>query len=291
MSSMKDPFEKKVQEQFDREAQEIDAVLEESDVEHLSDSLKEDIFARLQKQIEEHESEKIYARLSEEDRQALELGKEIMRKQEEEKEQAEATKKVVRKKKRVKTYVALVAVLVMVLAMGVTGIGGKDNVISVVKNIIGGREIVRVNTDDENWKIEKEAEEEAYQEIEDMFGLYPVDLLNKPKELKYIEVDVNKELQVAEILYKYNGRNVVVFVSASYADSSFGIDVEDKVIEQYYYKEKQVSIETKVYETEKNKEQHCSAQFDYEGVKYFIVGAIEKENFEIVLNSLHFPEN
>ena len=139
MSNRKQSFDEILKEDFARAAEDIEREVEESDVEHMSDSLKQSIHAKLQEQIAAYENEKVYAQLTEEDRKALELGKEVMRQQEEE----TAEKKVVRKKERLRGYLVIVAALVLAMALGVTSMGGANRVISIVKSVVGDREVVK----------------------------------------------------------------------------------------------------------------------------------------------------
>lgn len=281
MSNKKDSFEEMMKSEFEKEAADIEKVLDESGTEHISDSLKDSIRANLYKQIAEYENEKIYVRLSEEDRKALELGREMMRRQEEE-------KTTVRKKKRPRVYLVLAAVLVLAMALGMTSIGGADRIISIIKSVVGEREVVQVDSEEDNLAIWQEGEEEAYQEIKETFGIYPVRFQNIPDDMIFQGMEIDENLQIAEILYKFNEENIVFMINASYADASWGIDVEDEVTDQYVLKKNSVAIEVKEYQIEESKEKRYSAAFSYGGLEYFLMGTMDKENFEEILNSLYF---
>ena len=72
-----------------------------------------------------------------------------------------------------KMYLALAAVIVCVLAMGITSMGGPERIVRMMTQNVGDREVDQVDsnhTDKENKVIEGEEEEKAYQEIEDVFN-------------------------------------------------------------------------------------------------------------------------
>ena len=284
MSNRKQSFDEILKEDFARAAEDIEREVEESDVEHMSDSLKQSIHAKLQEQIAAYENEKVYAQLTEEDRKALELGKEVMRQQEEK----TAEKKVVRKKKRLRGYLVIAAALVLAMALGVTSMGGANRVISIVKSVVGDREVVKTNSDEDNLIIAQEKEEEAYQQITDAFGIEPVKITIRPDEMIFKELVLDEVLQTAELFYDYNSKNVIFLINADYADTSWGVDTEDEVLDEYYIEIEGVQIEFKEYLIASTKEEQYSAKFSYKGLEYFLIGTMEKAEFEKILNFLHF---
>ena len=284
MSNRKQSFDEILKEDFARTAEDIEREVEESGVEHMSDSLKQSIHAKLQEQIAAYENEKVYAQLTEEDRKALELGKEVMRQQEEK----TAEKKVVRKKKRLRGYLVIAAALVLAMALGVTSMGGANRVISIVKSVVGDREVVKTNSDEDNLIIAQEKEEEAYQQITDAFGIEPVKIIAHPDGMIFKELVLDEILQTAELYYEYNDQNVVFLINAAYTDSSWGVDAEDRVLDHYYVENNGVQMEIKEYEVDNSREKQYSAKFSYKNFEYFLIGTMKKSEFEKILNFLHF---
>lgn len=283
MGNKNDSFEEMLRDEFEREAADIQKKIDESGIEPISDSVKNDIRARLYEQIAAYENEKVYAQLSDEDRRALELGKEMMRQQEE-----ETTKTVVCKKKRPKVYLVLAAALVLAMALGVTSMGGPDRVIKIVKSAVGDREVVKVNSNEDNLVMEQEDEETAYQKIRDTFGVEPVRFLVSPEGMKYERIEIDETLQTAEIVYKYKGKSILYFISALYADASYGLGVEDEIIDQYYIEKNDVRVEITEYQIQENKEKRFSAKFSYKSLEYFMIGTMEKKDFEKIVKSFIF---
>lgn len=272
-----------IKEEIEKEAGEIQEIIQNSDAEDLPEDRKERIHQKLQEQIESYEREKVYKQLSQEDREALELGKQIQKERQEEK---------VRRGKGwgqlQKAALNLAAVMALVLVLGITSVGGPERFVEIMKRAVGGREVVQVDSDEENLKIAEEQEEEAYQEIKDAFGVDPVKIIIRPKELKFVQLEMEPTLQVAEMYYQYKGENIVYFINASYSGASWGMDTDDTVIDTYYKEIQDTKIEVKEYRINAEYETRYSASYKYKGVEYFLIGTMDKENFELIIENLYF---
>lgn len=277
MSEKKDYLDKLVAEELKKDAEEIEKDLQGFDGD-MPAGAEERIYANLKKQIEDYEWEQRYASLSEEDREALRLGQKMMNQ-----------KKTSYSRRSRKVYVALAAVLVLVIAVGITSFGGAERIVAFMKSMVGEREVVQVDSSEDNLVIVEENEEEAYEAIKDEFGVEPVKIIRCLEGMTFVEMQFDKNLQVAELMYTYKGENIIYFISASYRESSWGIDVEDTVTDQYYYKEnKDFNIEIKEYETPESKTKRYSASFKYQGLEYFIMATMDRENFELIIQNFHF---
>lgn len=183
---------------------------------------------------------------------------------------------------------ASAAAVLIVLTAGITSLGGAERVASVVELIIGERKTVKVNSDSENKVSEDDEEQKAYQKIKDVFEIEPVKLIRLEKGMKFLQMELDENLQVAEMLYQYNNRNYWYIISAGYYKSSFGHDVEDKIIEEDEIEVDGNKIELIVYQRKESRETRCSASFTYRDIKYFLTGDAKKEDFEIILKNLYF---
>ena len=130
------------------------------------------------------------SQLPEYDRRAWEIGKKVLKEQEEKAENGPETSKAIQNeeaavedtedsKKKVKTvrrkrgwrlYVALAAALVLVMAIGMTSIGGPERVVRLMKQAVGDREVEKVNSGDDNLTIVEHDEEKAYEEVNEAFN-------------------------------------------------------------------------------------------------------------------------
>ncbi|MGE9881422.1 DUF4367 domain-containing protein [Blautia obeum] len=284
MKESKDQLEQIIKNEYDRLAKEEENDIQADDTIEVPEGTKESLRAKIDQQIEEMKKEKVYAQLSEEDRKALELGRKIMAEEEQEKTEA----KVMHKKKRFKMYFGLAAVLVLVMAVGITSIGGPERIVRMLKQAVGDREVEKVTSDDKSKTIVEENEEEAYQKIEEEFGIEPVKMIYKMENMKFRKMEFDEILQTAELIYECNNEILVYFINASYTDASWGIDVEDKVLNSDSKEIRGCKVEIKEYETPVTKTRRYSARFDYNGLEYFFIGTIEKEEFYNIVDNLFF---
>lgn len=291
MEEKKDYMEIFIKEELEREAGEIRR--DNAGAEAVPGEVKMKVRQRLEKEIEDYEWKKKYPELSEGELRALRLGQEMIEKEEakakEEESEKEAKKGTVRKKRGFRFYLGLAAVFVLVLAVSMTSFGGAERVVRFVKSMVGEREVIQVDSSDENLMIVEEDATKAYQVIKDEFGVEPVKIMSSSlKGLRFGMMEFDKMLQLAELSYTYDEANIGYYISASYRDSSWGMDVEDYAINEYQLKNKSCTIEIKEYEIEDTKARRYSANFTYKGLEYFLIGTMKKEDFELILKNLYF---
>ncbi|MEO2262999.1 hypothetical protein [Dorea sp. YH-dor228] len=284
MKESKDQLEQIIKNEYDRLAKEEENDIQADDTIEVPEGTKESLRAKIDQQIEEMKKEKVYAQLSEEDRKALELGRKIMAEEEQEKTEA----KVVHKKKRFKMYFGLAAVLILVMAVGITSIGGPERIVRMLKQAVGDREVEKVTSGEDSMTMVEENEEEAYEKIREEFGVEPVKITQREENLHFKRMDFDETLQTAELYYEYNGENVVYLINASYKDASWGVDVEDKIIDSSKKIVSGCEVEIKEYRIEKSNKEKYSASFKYKGLEYFLVGTMDRMSFDIVVNNLFF---
>ena len=106
--------------------------------------------------------------------------------------------------------------------------------------------------------------------------------------MQFSSVDIDNSLQTAEMKFRYGKENVVYIISTTYTDASYGIDVEDKITDQYYKEKKGQEIEIKEYQVKGTNEKRYSASYKYNGIEYFLIGTMTKQEFELVIDNLHF---
>ncbi|MFR8178635.1 MAG: DUF4367 domain-containing protein [Dorea sp.] len=205
-----------------------------------------------------------YAKLSEEDREALRLGQEMLKNQSEEKK----IYTIRRKKRNIRRIVALAAVLILVMAVGMTSFGGPERMLQFMKSSVGGRKVSQVDSSDKNKIIEEEDEEKAYEKIGEEFGIQPVRIVWRPNGMKFKKMLLDTDIQLAELEYLYNGENTEFMISASYGEASLGADNEDEIIDYYCINEEDVPIEVTEYKTPETEMSRYKAEFKYNNLYY-----------------------
>ena len=148
-----------IQREMDKELEEIEGVLEKINNDPVMREWKapDGLHDKVLEQIRESQADT--ERLSDDEKELIRLGM------------------VYKKRRKWNKLLVLAAAVVCALAVGVTSIGGPKKVIEKVQGMIGGREQIHNDSEDDRTKeIKTISEVEAYQKIEDEFGFLPVKL-------------------------------------------------------------------------------------------------------------------
>ena len=321
MEKHEDNLDKLLKAELEKEAGEI---MEEMDSdESLQDiSFPEDLDEKMWSKIQEYEEQqKAYEKLSDADKEAIRLGREVqaLRGGENTKDhlkkdvesdsyidnvvpidsnhkyailsEKKAGKKKVKKRKRhwkVYGIVAIVTVLAMMWSM--VSIGGTPFFGRVLNDIIGDREMVKVNTEREDGdknKIDNYDEESVYEEIKDKFGMDVVRFRRKSDGMTLIQSDIDEALKRVCLIYSNEETIMEYQMIFNYKEQSHGYDVEDKKI-----KEEQMIVDgNKIniiqYELSDGSKENI-AQFEYKDVFYILNTTMEEEEFKKILKNLYF---
>lgn len=301
MNNEKDELKECIAREFEEIAKEEEESLEKDTSLVVPEGTKEAVFARLKEQMREYqreqaenearEREEAINNLSEEDRKALELGRKMLKAEVGTADTSE--KKVHYRRKPLKIYLALAAVIVCVLAMGITSMGGPERVVRMVRQAVGDRDVEQVDsnkTDKQNKIIEGEAEKEAYQKIRDTFDTDVVKVFVCLPDMKFDTMNLDESKQVAEMYYSYDGETIGYIINMPYRDSSWGVDFEDSVEKKYSKEIHKCKINITLYEIEDSNVPKCVAKFKYGNIEYMLMGTMSEQNFEKILKNLFFPK-
>lgn len=295
MKDKKELLEQTIKEDLEKEAQEILRALETSDVDELSDEKQIKLKKKIDEKIEAYEFEKICNGLPEEYQDALRAGMELKKqesaigqKDETDGEEAGENTRRVRKRKSLRVYVALAAVMIMVLAVSISSVGDGRSLMKTIKSMVGEREVVKVNSGEDNYVIEVENEEEAYQTIKDEFGINSVKIMHVSKGMQFNRIEIDKEMHVAELYYNYKDENIVYIINCDRSKNSVGVDREDEIIEKYDMEVQGIEISVKVCQLPETDRKRYFAHFNYKEGEYFLIGVMERGEFEDILKNLYF---
>ena len=291
MSEKKDQLKEILKDQLNKEAKQIEEEVGLNDNEEIPNELKIRMKNALDQKIRDREmrSEDMkrtdaYTGLSEEDQEALRLGREMLKNQSEEKK----IYTMRRKKRNIRRIVALAAVLILVMAVGMTSFGGPERMLQFMKSSVGGRQVSKVNSSDKNKVIEEEDEELAYEDAEKEFGIGVVRILGKLDEMQFDKMILDRDLQVAELSYNYKDGKIQFIISAAYGETAWGSDNEDIVIDNYFIKRKETTIEVKKYKMPEKSKDRFAAEFEYKDLHYCITGTINEIEIKKILENLYF---
>ena len=331
MEKHEDNLGKLLKAELEKEAGEI---MEEMDSdESLQDiSFPEDLDEKMWSKIQEYEEQqKAYEKLSDADKEAIRLGREVqalrggkdtkdrLKKDVEsdsyidnvvpiehvkheadnkasddgtnEETEKEAGKKKVKKRKRhwkVYGIVAIVAVLAMMWSM--VSIGGTPFFGRVLNDIIGDREMVKVNTEREDGNKNEVAgndEEQTYEEIKEKFGVDAVRFLKKPDDMVLIQSDIDEVLKRVCLIYENNKTLIQYQMEIQSENKSYAYDIEDEKTKKEQIVVDGNTIDIIQYELDDGKEEYV-AQFVYNDVFYTINATMSEKEFKEFLKNLYF---
>ena len=282
-------YEKRIWEGIDKDAEEIIKMVE-ADPEAMSAEPSEEMDRKIYAMIPGHEDadseDSAMEGLSEEDQEALRLGRELQKRRKEKEEEKSRAKR----RHHWKRITAAAAVLVLVIGIGTTGVGGPKRIVEMVEGTFGGRDASRVNVSKEETKdTEENKEERIYQEIKDKLDFDPVKIIILPNMMEYEYGEIDEDMQMAQLIYKYGEGNISYSINATYSEKVVGTDLEDDITDSYIFQEDKLKAEFTEHELEGSNMKEYSAKFEYKGIHYQIIGTMGKEDFEKVLKNLHFP--
>lgn len=262
-------------------------------------SLPEEMDEGLWKKIQKRQAEKAaYEALSEKDKEALRLGRELLMMNECGEDDGESgvendSAKIVKysRKRKKRIYFLVAAVAVLALAAGMTSIGGAPFVTGMMKKIIGDREMVQIDSEregNEDRVTTENEEEKIWQSIKETLKVEPVRWGYIPEGTKIIKYDINEEIEEAEIIGEYRGEIIEYQLWVNLNNKSMGYDIEDKLLNEEEVIISGVEINIKHYETLDDKNDEYVAQFVYNNVYYTLNGRLPQDEFMQMINNLIF---
>lgn len=228
--------------------------------------------------------EEFCEKLSEEDRESY-----LRWRAAEEKKKAKKTKHIYHFPRKKKAIVVVAATMVLVLAIGMTSVGGRPYWLKVADLMLGNENTVKVNTEGEDrLETTKVDEKEAYEQIKEELGIEPVQLQYMPQGMEFYDAVIEKELGNAKLFYLYKDQTIEYEICYQYSDVARSISNEDNYIERYNKENSDMNIEIKEFQVDSVQQKVYSATFKKNEVLYRLRGVIEKEEMEKIVENLFF---
>lgn len=194
-----------------------------------------------------------------------------------------------KKKKRAKLLVALVTILVLVMGMSVSSVGSKSYMKELIEKFTGKSQVDVTNVKDmDSHEVNSNDEYEAYQEVDEMLKVNCVRILDTPKEMYFVSYNINKDIQQADLFYKYKGETIRYEIYLNQTDSSKGVTKEDAEVNVYEIEVDGNKVQIEEREIEKIGEKSLIAEFEYKGVYYQLKGIMEKSELNKIIKNLKF---
>lgn len=274
------------EEELQKEADTVREMLEQSpDLQEIE--VPEELERKLAERIRKYEEEKAIDALSEKDKEALRLGRELQEKESSEKRDSKKNKKAVRWPKSWKVQFAAAIGCVLIIGSGIISVGGKNIIVNVFDRKFGGGEKTYVDTDEIVVNTEL-TEEEAYARVEEAFGAKIVQMAYVPRKTEFLELKLEQKLQEAVLYYSVKNKIVTYRIEFPYTESSSGVEIQDQLVKEYIIELPETDIEISEYRIKDTGELEYIAQFMYKNSKYFLAGVMEQKEFEKIVKNLNF---
>lgn len=197
-----------------------------------------------------------------------------------------------RKKKRQYLIIALAAVLVIVAGSAMTGVGSKPYWKIILDRLAGDGTASITNVEDmEKQETEDIDEMGVYREINEKFGIASVRLRYKPSGTILNRYIIDEVQRKAFLFYKYNDEIIRYTIYMNDTDSSLGQKELDSLIDEYDFQISNVNIHVEKYRIENLEKNRFIAEFEYRDVQYQLMGVLEQEEFDKILENLFFVKN
>ena len=276
MNKKEDIIAKYSDEELQKEADEIRAIIE-NQPELQKIEMSEEAHISLMNKIKEYEEEKLRNALPERDKEALRIGRQVQSKR----ERAKQNRKMLRR------MVGLAAAAAVVIGVGMTSVGGKKLFVDVFEKNFNGEDKTYVESGDSEM-VGEITEEQAWENIKEMLEEEPVRITYKPQNTKFLNAEIDNELQEATLYYLADNKVINFRIVSRYVNSSTGMEISDKLLEEYSIELPETKIIVREYNVLETGEKEYIARFTYKNSKYFLSGIIDKAEFEKIIKNLHF---
>ncbi len=276
MNKKEDIIAKYSDEELQKEADEIRAIIE-NQPELQKIEMPEEAHISLMNKIKEYEEEKLRNALPERDKEALRIGRQVQDKR----ERAKRNRKVLRR------MTGLAAAVAVVIGVGMTSVGGKKLFVDVFEKNFNGEDKTYVESGDSE-VVGEITEEQIWESIKEMLGEEPVRITYKPQNTKFLNAEIDNELQEATLYYLVDNKVINFRIVSRYVNSSTGMEISDKLLEEYSIELPETKIIVREYNVLETGEKEYIARFTYKNSEYFLSGIINKAEFEKIIKNLHF---
>lgn len=251
----------------------LDAVMDEIESDPAMKDIEapEEMYDNVMAMIDEHEKQKIYEQLSDEDKELIQLGK------------------VYKKQRKFDKFVVALAAVIVGLGIGSVCIGEGENILRFFSQILNGEE----QTFSDSGTTELVyfvGEEDTYVQIQDTYGFSPVKIEYLPQNIVFHEAVLGTDMQGINIYYGTDDEtNIVYIIRPNYRDTSLGTVVEDEKEQEYVMSVDDVEIIIKKYKIVETGESRWTASFVYQNVQYLLrITNMEQGEVEKIIKDLCF---
>lgn len=286
----RDKLEELLKQELLEEAEAIRAeVNQRKELENVTapDELEEKIRKQIQKIEAEHQAQE---NLSMEGKETMRLGREAQIQRNLELLDVEEEPVFIRRKRPWKVVLLVAAIATLLLATGLTSLGGPPFILDMMEDVLGEREVTKMDSEREGGSTNTEdigEEEKFYQEVKETFGINAVRMFYTPSHAQFLMGDIDKESSQVCILYLCEENTLEYQIIVNVQARAYGYDIEDELVSEDVLVAKDTPITMKEYKLPDGSHQFV-AQFEYENNAYILNSTIAQEEFEKIVKNLRF---
>lgn len=181
--------------------------------------------------------------------------------------------------------------MVVALALGMTSMGGAEKIFEKVDSVFLGKERTNVDSKERVEQGNGVTEAEAYAEIEETFGITPVQLKYLPDGMRFIGYTIDEITQSAQMdfINKKTEKTVLYYIRPNYRDSSMGKNAEDILLEEEELVVEDIVVDIQKFRVQENGEERIQVEFEYRDSSYFLrIFNLPWEEVEEIVKNLYF---
>ena len=200
------------------------------------------------------------------------------------------SKTVHRRKKKRYAVLALAAVLILVFGSTMTSVGSKPYWKVLWDRIAGKEDAQFINVEKMDVHETQDLDEvHIYKEIWNELGISTVGWGYFPPKTYLKKYEIDKEQRKATFIYVNKDQIIRYTMYMNDDDSSLGQIKTDQLIREYEMETGEgIIVAVKEYEKEESDQNRYVAEFEYKDAQYQIMGSIEREEFEKIVENLIF---
>ena len=222
--------------------------------------------------------QELYSLLPEEDQIALRRGRRL----------AKIEQHWKKKRKVIMHHVAAMVIVGSVLMAGFGVEANREHVMQILDKFTNkGQRVVINKTDDE---VVHGKEEYDRQKIKEETGIDVPSFIYRPSTFIYEESIINEKERNAETIYtSENGYQFFIYMSKESANTQEILHVDGKVLKEYEIFDRYLGVNIPVQNLKGNDEKnYYKAEFDYNDTYYLLMGKMEKEEFDQIIEKIMF---
>lgn len=184
---------------------------------------------------------------------------------------------------RPRTAIIAAALLALLLGVGVVTVGSREYRPEIREYESGDGSTTRIENSDSVFS--EYDEEEVCREIEEKLGVLAPRLIYKPQGMELSEYWIDEEVGEAVIKYRHESNELKIYINKNYYDTSANFEMDGAEIESVEIVANGLLVSVYEYMDSKG-EQYYQSEFEIYNTYYSIMGMVEKNEYNKILENI-----